>query len=367
MLPQPSLSMHEGCRTARGRGSCFHRDPKRMTEPSKESISLPLEDPGKPVAATRPGEKTARRSWTRSLLQAGSLIALGAALGMYLQASILRSIPELVGPAQAPSSDVSRFEDSQSSPEADLSDVVALGRLVPDGGTVAVAFPSGAGDARISRLMVSEGDLVAAEEVVAELDNLAALRAAKSLAEANVAIQEATLQQVRDATLASLAEARANHVAAEATLTLANQEFDRQTRLAATSATPQVLLEQARANAARAEAELQRTAALVDRFGGAETGRQSDIELAARNLERARADLERAIADCASARVVAPSAGTVLKVHSRVGEKPSDSGIMTIGDVSRMTAELEVYQTDVAMVAPGQTVTLTAKVLIGVD
>lgn len=332
-----------------------------MTEPSTENIALPLEDPGKPEASTR--EEPTGRSWPRTLLMVASLFGLGAVSGMYLRVLVPPALLELVGLEQTRSPGGSRLEDSPPSVEATAPEVVALGRLVPLGGTVAVAFPSGAGDARISRLTVSEGDQVEADEIVAELDNLMALRAAKSLAEANVAVQEATLQQVRDSMLASLAEARANHAAAKVTLTLANQELDRQTRLVATNATTKVLLEQARANAAKAEADLQRTVALVDRYGGAETGRQSDIELAARNLERARADLTRAIADCASARVAAPRAGTVLSIHARVGEKPSDDGIMTIGDITRMTAELEVYQADVAKVALGQIVSLTAKAL----
>ena len=36
---------------------------------------------------------------------------------------------------------------------------------------------------------------------------------------------------------------------------------------------------------------------------------------------------------------------------------------MTIGDVARMTAELEVYQTEVRLVEPGQTVSVTGQAL----
>lgn len=209
-------------------------------------------------------------------------------------------------------------------------DVVALGRLVPTGGILAVALPDGAGDARIARLMENEGDQVKTGDIVAELDNMPALLAARAAAESNLKAQKDSMEQVRSAMLANLAESQANHAVAEATLTLANQELERQTRLAASNSTTQVQIEQARANAAKARAELDRTAAFVERYSGAETGSRSDIVLAARNL-----DLACANEDLSSGRVVAPRPGSVLEVHARVGEKPSDSGVMTIGATNR--------------------------------
>ncbi len=234
---------------------------------------------------------------------------------------------------------------------------------MPDGGVLAVALPSGAGDARIARLMVVEGQQVAAGETVAELDNMPAFLAARASAESNLEAQKAALEQVRASILASLAESRADQLSAEAALTLAKQELERQTKLAASASTTQVLIEQARANVAKAQAELDRAVAFVKRYRGAATGSQADIVLAARNLDLARTNLARANADIAAGRVVAPRAGTVLEIHARVGEKPTGSGAMTIGDLTQMMAELEVYQTDIKKVAPGQTVTMTAQAL----
>jgi HlyD family secretion protein len=108
---------------------------------------------------------------------------------------------------------------------------------------------------------------------------------------------------------------------------------------------------------------MERAKALVERFGGAETGHQPDIILAARNVDLARANLSRATEDLAAARVVAPRPGTVLEIIARVGEKPSDAGVVKIGDIEQMTAELEVYQTDIAKVAPGQAAELTARAM----
>ncbi|MFN7024860.1 MAG: HlyD family efflux transporter periplasmic adaptor subunit [Pseudorhizobium sp.] len=334
-----------------------------MLEVVKDPVALPLEDAGKAEASTPSGNSRGGGSWWRSLWLAGLLLGLGMITGIYFQPLAVRLL-ETAGVDSGGSPVAGGLEPGeQPAGEERALDVVALGRLVPDGGILAVALPNGAGDARIARLLVDEGEQVAAGQIVAELDNVPALLAAKASAEANVKAQQASLEQVRLSILANLAEARANHAAAKATLTLANQEAERQTRLAAGNSTTQVLIEQARADAAKARAELDRTAALVDRYSGADTGNQADILLAARNLDRARDDLARANEDLASGRVVAPRAGVVLEIHASVGEKPLASGVMTIGDVARMTAELEVYQTEVKNVELGQIVSVTGQAL----
>lgn len=335
-----------------------------MLEVVKDRIALPLEDPGKAEASAPSSRARGGGSWWRRLLLAGLLLVLGLIAGIYLQPLAVRILAIAGGDlARSPAATVLGQGEGQPSGDARALDVVALGRLVPNGGVLAVALPNGAGDARIARLLVNEGEQVAAGQIVAELDNMPALLAARASAESNLKTQRASMEQVRSSMLANLAESRANHAAAEATLTLANQELERQTRLAASNSTTQVLIEQARANAAKAQAEFDRTAALVERYSGAETGNQSDIVLAERNLDLARANLARANEDLAAGRVVAPRPGSVLEIHARVGEKPSDSGVMTIGDVTRMTAELEVYQTEVKKVELGQIVSITAQAL----
>lgn len=333
-----------------------------MPQVTKSRVALPLEDAGKAEASPSSGRTEGRGSWWGRLLLAGLLLGLGLAGGMYLRPLLSPMMPGLAESDSLQSS-VAPEAEHQPPSDAQAADVVALGRLVPDGGVLAVALPSGAGDARIARLMVAEGQQVAAGETVAELDNMPTFLAARASAESNLEAQKAALEQVRASILASLAESRADQLSAEAALTLAKQELERQTKLAASASTTQVLIEQARANVAKAQAELDRAVAFVKRYRGAATGSQADIVLAARNLDLARTNLARANADIAAGRVVAPRAGTVLEIHARVGEKPTGSGVMTIGDLTQMMAELEVYQTDIKKVAPGQTVTMTAQAL----
>jgi HlyD family secretion protein len=266
--------------------------------------------------------------------------------------------------ASAPNTAVQTSQQaSQQTSNLAVLDVVALGRLLPSGGILAVAPPNGAGDARIARLLVKEAEVVVAGQVIAELDNLPQLVATQASEESTLAAQEAALAQVRASIVASLLEARANHAAAAAALMVAKQTLARFSTLAERKLTTQEILQQAQANAIKAKTEFDRTGALVTRFSGAESDSQPDIVLAARNRDLAQANLARANAELAAAHVVAPIAGTVLDIKARIGEKPSTAGVVSIGNVEQMTAELEVYQSDIRQVVLKQVVDLRALAL----
>ena len=85
--------------------------------------------------------------------------------------------------------------------------------------------------------------------------------------------------------------------------------------------------------------------------------------LALRNVDAAKADLQRATEDLEQAYVRAPIAGTVLEINARGGEKPGEDGVLELGNVAEMTAELEVYQSQIGTVAVGDAVTLSAGAL----
>jgi HlyD family secretion protein len=342
-----------------------------MSDTSKNTVILPLADSGKAADSVPIRALKHDNAWLLRLLPVVVALCLGLIVGAMLYPR-MRSLLELADlDSSPPSVDATKAAAQENQHKAEnapldvvkLHDVVALGRLLPNGGMLAVAPPNGAGDARVARLLVEEGERVDAGQVIAELDNLPQLLAMQASAEFTLAAQQATLEQVRAATLTSLAEARANRVVAAAALVLANKNLARFTTLAERKLTTQELLQQAQSTAIKAAADLDRTAALVARFSGAETGNQADIVLATRNLDLARANLARANADLASARVVAPHAGTVLEIKARIGEKPAAAGVMTIGDIEQMTAELEVYQSDIQQVALGQEVRLTAQAL----
>lgn len=78
------------------------------------------------------------------------------------------------------------------------------------------------------------------------------------------------------------------------------------------------------------------------------------LESAEISRQIAEANLEAAQAQLALTRVRAPIDGQVLEVHARAGERVGGDGVLELGDTRRMFAVAEVYETDVAKVAPGQ-------------
>jgi HlyD family secretion protein len=53
----------------------------------------------------------------------------------------------------------------------------------------------------------------------------------------------------------------------------------------------------------------------------------------------------------------------VLSINTRPGEKPGPQGIMHLGDLSRMKAEVEIHQSRIGQVSPGAAVAMTADAL----
>ena len=80
---------------------------------------------------------------------------------------------------------------------AEIQTVTALGRLEPEGETIALTAPTSTQSGRIEQLSVVEGDRVGAGQVVAILDSRDRLQAALERAEEDVRVARARLEQVR--------------------------------------------------------------------------------------------------------------------------------------------------------------------------
>ncbi len=78
--------------------------------------------------------------------------------------------------------------------------------------------------------------------------------------------------------------------------------------------------------------------------------RPVDVAAAQSEVENAIAALKRAETDLEAADIKAPMAGQILKIHTKIGEKISDSGIADLAQIEQMMAVAEVYQTDIGKV-----------------
>jgi len=193
---------------------------------------------------------------------------------------------------------------------APVEAVAALGQLKPDGDVRILAAPiTGIGGSpRITELLVAEGDRVRAGQLLARFDNQP--------------LQRAELELIRTR-IANLSRR----------LTIQTRDLARYRKLASDGAY----------SAADLDVLEQRT-----------------LELQGQ-LQEARASLVKASTDLVNTELRAPIDGTVLRIQSRVGERPGDKGILELGASDRMEASIEVYESDIDRVRVGQAVTLTSE------
>jgi HlyD family secretion protein len=188
--------------------------------------------------------------------------------------------------------------------------VAALGQLEPNGDVRILAAPiTGIGGSpRITELLVAEGDRVRAGQLLARFDNQP--------------LQQAELDLIRTR-IANLSRR----------LTIQTRDLARYRTLAR--------------DGAFAAADL-------------DVLEQRTLELQGQ-LQEARASLIKASTDMVNTELRAPMNGTVLRIQSRVGERPGDKGILELGASDRMEALIEVYESDIDRVRLGQAVTLTSE------
>lgn len=319
-----------------------------------------------------PGGSAGRR-WFRKryllVLLVPALLFSGAVIGMYFQPPALQAFYKLTGlqpggGARSPIALPPDIELPQDMVETmRVTDVVGLARLLPRGDVSIVAAPYGAGDARVAELLVAEGDRLEKGAPVARLDNHDVLQSAVLLAEANVAIREATLMQTRATVQNSRDEAQAVLDQTRSAAAEAVTDLERTSELFARGVATAATLDAVKAAERQAVLAVTKAEATLARFASVAVDDQPDVIVAARNLDAAQADLTRTRRDLARADVLAPITGTVLTIHATPGQRPPADGILEMGDTDQMMAEVEIYQDRIVQVQPGQPVELVSTAL----
>ncbi len=229
--------------------------------------------------------------------------------------------------------------------------VGALGRIEPTSRIRKLAPPGGFAVNRVDQLLVEEGQSVAAGQILARFADAAQKDAAVAQAEAALAEARASLARVRAAGRPSEIAAQRAHIAALAAAEeIARRNSVRSDRLVPSGAETAAAGERnrflaARTAAERAEAEAQLETLLRPR--------PEDLAVAEAQVASAEAELEHARADAAMSRVVAPIAGTVLKIYARPGDQVGSDGLLDLADVDQLDVVADVFETDLPRLRVG--------------
>jgi len=315
-------------------------------------------------------------------------IALALVLGVATGALALSKLQQNQTPAPAPVTQKPLIVNA----------VTALGRLEPRGDVIHLSAPSSSfalEGARVTQLMVREGERVRSGDVVAVLDNrdraLAALAKAKedvnvaraNLAKVNagaqtgeIAAQQATISRLqaelagqRQTFQAAIARLEAEQRNATADLqryqqlyqsgAISAQELDRRS-LSAKTTTEQLNESQStrQQTIITLQKQIEEAKATLNKI---QEIRPVDVQVAQSEVDRAIATMKQAQADLTLAYVRAPTGGEILKIHTRAGEKISSDGIVEMGRTEQMIAIAEVLEEDIGKVRLGQKAVISSE------
>jgi HlyD family secretion protein len=270
-------------------------------------------------------------------------------------------------------------------------EVAALGRLEPKDRVIDISV---AGDERLSRLLVKQGQMVKAGDILGYLETYDTRLAARDRAaalvhdteeqlRANVGqgqarIKEADLQLAQQKQVSvrgiEAQEARVRQTKAE--LDLAEREVERLRSLTKNEIISRQDFDRQTSQADRLRAALEsEQATLLKLKTSAETDRDiAEAQLATRKaelvsvqasaqLESLREGLKFAEAELKTSMIRAPSDGQIIEVIANPGEAVQGRVILRMGDVSEMYVLAEVYEADVSRVRLGQHVEISSSAL----
>ena len=208
-------------------------------------------------------------------------------------------------------------------------------------------------NAPIRSIRVRKGDSVAANQVLATLENRD-VAAARQEAQAAVQDAEANLQKVESGTLpADIQRARGELENAQATLNQAQKVYERRSELFKEGAIPGRDLLQSETDLAKAKAGYEVARRALDLLQRQSAER--DIAMARSRVEQARARLAAANAQMQYTELRSPFAGTITDQMQYPGDMAGPgSPTFTVMDLVLMNARAQVPETDVARIKAGQ-------------
>jgi HlyD family secretion protein len=224
----------------------------------------------------------------------------------------------------------------------------------------------------LTEIFIKEGDRVRKNQVVARIENtqadadVAAQKATIASAEADSAAAEAAIKAQDDAiTTQQATDDRYNNE-----LTRAKDYLDRYEQMYKEKLVAKQDYDQKKADYESAMASVRENEARLAQAKSQRTQTVAQLTSAQRRVTQAQAALTRLSNVLARFDVVAPLDGVVTDLPVRVGEtvvqgvqNSAGSTIMTIADMSLITAEVDVDETDVVSVQLGQTAEVTIEAM----
>jgi HlyD family secretion protein len=229
--------------------------------------------------------------------------------------------------------------------------VHSLGRLEPKGTLLRIAAPSGNEGNRLELLLVQEGAKVSKGELLGRMDTHARRLASKAQEEARLATALAKLSQVKAGNKqGDIEAARAAVDSAERDLETKLRERNRAEQLKRSNAISDAEQDEFRLKHQVAEAALRQA---KSRFDSICEVRGVDLAIAEAEVQFARSSVDLAAANLEATQIIAPSDGTILKIHARPGEQVPSDGLLELGQVELMQAVAEVFEGDIPRVKLG--------------
>jgi HlyD family secretion protein len=212
--------------------------------------------------------------------------------------------------------------------------VSALGTIAPKGRIRHVAAPSSF--SRVGSLLVEEGDRVTQGQVLAHSDDHRLRATEFEAAEAQVDIAQSKLDQLLagpdpheiDALAASLSSALES-------LEQRKREFERASALTKSKSISQEEFESTKLRVALATWAVQE---LESKQKLLKSVREEDVRVLRAELRAAISRVATASQNLSLSEITSPIHGVVLRVHVRDGERPSESGILELGDPEQPAA-----------------------------
>ncbi len=224
------------------------------------------------------------------------------------------------------------------------------------------------GPARIAQILVSEGSRVRKGQIVARLESVqaeadvAAQRAGVSTSQAESAASEAGLKAADEA----VTTAQATLERSKADLEKARIEFERTQKLVSEKLIAQQEFDSKRTALSSAQAAVSEAQARVDQARAQRAQTAATLSASQRRINQSEATLRRASDVLDKYNVYAPLDGVITNLPVRQGEtvvpgqqNSAASTIMTVADMSIITAEVKVDETDIVNIRLDQPAEVT--------